>query len=347
MKHPLSVVMIAAVAVATAFPTSSEATRYVAHGTLVSGPASVRVWVEGGDVFPDYNDVTLWVRPERDCYTSLFLVDTAGYIHVLNTGRVHDDGWLYGGQTYGYHAGDLGLDRLHGRGIAYVFAVGSPVPFDYSYYGAGVRVGGFGYRVIGDPFVGCREFYTSLLPATCRWDYVHVNFTRFYVREWVRYPSYLCAGHVRVGDWCRHCEPVYTTYRYNVAAPYAAMRPVRYKEGGRFAADVRHVVRAAQPRDQRRYEPIMAPASPKTPVVVKDTRRIKAQENVRVVSTSRNYARSARVEKSGPTPAMAMNEKTGRSEPALVASKGRSQKHTILAPNAREKGAGKKTRQAE
>jgi hypothetical protein len=292
-------------------------------------------------VFPDYNDVALYVRPDRDCYTSLFLVDTAGYIHVLHTG--HDDGWLHGGRTYGYAARDLGLDRLHGRGIAYVFAVGSPVPFDYSSYGAGVRVGAFGYRVIGDPFVGCREFYTSLLPATCRWDYVQVNFTRFYVREWVRYPSYLCAGHVRVGDWCRHCEPVYATYRCNVAAPHAVMRPVvRYKNGARYTADTHHVVRARTSVD-RRYEPIMeAPARATTTGLAKDTRRIKSQENVRVVSTSRNYARGGRVEKAGATTVVAKgNAKTGRAEPQLVASMGRNQKDTKLAATTREKGAGK------
>lgn len=221
-----------AAVVATAIPTDSGATRYVAHGTLVSGPASVRVWVEGGDVFDGYDELTLRVRPERDCYTSLFLVDTAGFIHVLNVNDGYDDGWLYGGRTYGYRACDLGLDRLDGRGIAYVFAVGSPVPFDYSYYGAGVFAGGFGFRVAGDPFVACREFYMSMLPAGCRWDFVGVGYTRFYVREWVRYPSYLCAGgHVRVGDACRHCEPVYTAYRCNVASPYEALRPVvRHKD---------------------------------------------------------------------------------------------------------------------
>ena len=115
-----------------------------------------------------------------------------------------------------------------------------------------------------------------MLPATCRWDYVSVGYTRFYVREWVRYPSYLCAGgHVRVGDSCQRCEPVYATYRCNVAAPYEAMRPrVRYKENVRYAADVRHVVRSAD-----RYEPIR-----------EQNVRVKTRETVRVVSTSREIA---------------------------------------------------------
>lgn len=349
--------MAGAITAAVAIPTASEATRYVAHGTMVSGPASVRVWVDGGDVFPDYSRVTLWVRPERDCYTSLFLVDTAGFIHVLNVGDGYDDGWLYGGRTYGYRACDLGLDRFDGRGIAYVFAVGSPAPFDYSYYGASVYAGNFGFRIVGDPFVGSREFYMSLLPATCRWDYVGVSYTRFYVREWVRYPSYLCAGgHVRVGDACRYCEPVYASYRCNVAAPYEAIRPVvRYKD----QASYNHVVRAEQ--RSARYEPItQEPARSKSPVVSNGTQRVKNREsagvapstarvkNARVVSTSREIARSAGLDKSRSVSApVVAHDARSRNDSKQIAYKASSKKSSSLAPQAREKGAAKKVRQAE
>ncbi len=115
-----------------------------------------------------------------------------------------------------------------------MFAVGSPVPFDYSSYGAGVFVGGFGFRMYGDPFVACRDFYVSLLPGACRWDYVGVCYARFYVRDWVRYPSYLCYGgpglHVRVGDGCRPCDDVYVSYRESCARPGDVFQPVpRFK----------------------------------------------------------------------------------------------------------------------
>jgi hypothetical protein len=332
--------VLTAVALSAVTPATSDATRYVAHGRIVSGPAAVRVWVRGADVFPDYRGVTLWVRPERDCYTSLFLVDTAGFIHVLNAGNRHDNGWLYGGRTYAYHASDLGIDRLGGRGIAYVFAVGSPVPFDYSYYGASVRAGAFGYRIVGDPFTASREFYMSLLPATCRWDQVGVGFTRFYVREWVRYPSYLCAGgHVRVGDSCRHCEPVYASYRGSIAAPYEAIRPVvRYK-------GARQVVRSTV-----HHEPIM-PAKVKMDHVdshesvrATPTRgRVKSREVTRVVSTSRDIARHA-FEKSRPVTVMGREQ---TAQPMPVTSKNRKQKNIVLAQDTREKGATTTVRQAE
>lgn len=342
--------MAAAVSATLTLPAKSEATRYVAHAT-VSGPVAVRVWVEGGDVFPDYNHVTFWLRADRDCYTSLFLVDTAGFIHVLNAGDRYDNGWLYGGQNYGYRACDLGLDRLDGRGIAYVFAVGSPVPFDYSYYGDGVCVNGFGFRVAGDPFVACREFYTSLLPATCRWDYVGVGFTRFYVREWVRYPSYLCTGgpafHVRFGDECRDCADVYATYRCNVAAPYQAMRPsVRFK--AQYAGTT-HVVRSDDRNSREVYAPIARDrARSWAPVTAKETRRIKTLESVRVVSTSREIARAPRFEPShrADAPVVARGGSRGQGQD-MVAYKGRVVARERSAQSSREKGAQEKARQAE
>jgi hypothetical protein len=227
-----------------------------AEARHADGRVDIRVWIEGGDVFPGYDDVVVWVRADRDCYSTLFLVDTAGYIHVLYPNDPLQDAWLAGGRAYCHRAGDLGLDRLDGRGIAYLFAVGSPVPFDYSPYGEGVFVGGFGFRVAGDPFVACRRFYVSLLPVACRWDYVGVCFTRFYVREWVRYPSYLCFGgsgfHVRIGEACRVCAPAYASYRCSVATPYEVIRPVpRYKETYSDGGGIRRTSEFSSPRMRR------------------------------------------------------------------------------------------------
>lgn len=335
--------MGAAVATAIALPANALATRFVAHAT-VSGPVAVRVWVEGGDMFPDYSHVTLWLRADRDCYSSLFLVDTAGYIHVLNA----SDGWLYGGRTYSFRGCDLGLDRLDGRGIAYVFAVGSPMPFDYSSYGDGVCSDGFGYRVVGDPFVACREFYMSALPATCRWDYVGVGFTRFYVREWVRYPSYLCAGgpfHVRVGDNCRDCANVYASYRGNAAAPYQAMRPaVRYKSD---RTTIYHVAR----HDDRSntYAPVARGwAHNRSTVMVKDTRRVKTYDATRVVSTSREVARAPKVQPQRANQPRVITHKDARGDGArMVTYKGHGESRGQSVAGSRENGKHKKVREAE
>ncbi|HEX5132068.1 MAG TPA: hypothetical protein VFX92_06235 [Candidatus Krumholzibacteria bacterium] len=304
MKRSTLNLWIGAAAIALAATAGTIATAQ-AHDNdfAVSGRAGVRVWVDGGDVFSSYRDVSIYLRSDNDCYATLLLVDTAGYVHVLYPSSPYDRAWLHGGRTYRYAACDLGLDRLDGVGIAHLFAVGSPVPFDYSCYGASVFVGGFGYRIYGDPYVACHDFYLSLLPASCRWDYVGVGFARFYVHEWVRYPSYLCrAGvgvHVRIGDHCRECNAVYASYRSNAASPYEVLRPVKFKQtypdrGG--VASVGRVeavpVRTARESTGVKAAKQRATVSRATGAAIKtrEPRPLATTERVRVVSTSRQGA---------------------------------------------------------
>lgn len=221
----------------------ANADNFAFSAQVVSSQANVRVWLEGGDVYDNYSDVAIWLRPEHDCYTTLFMVDTDGYMHVLYPSSPYDDTWLYGGRSYGFNGYELGLDRFDGAGIAYVFAVGSPVPFDYSSYGASVFVGNFGFRIYGDPFIACRDFYMTLLPVSCRWDYVGVSYARFYVHHWARYPSYLCHGgpvvHVSWNDGCHQCNTIYASYRSSCARPWDVIRPAKFKSydhGERFTS---------------------------------------------------------------------------------------------------------------
>jgi len=237
-----NVVAIAMAAVASSASVAS-ADGFAPSAQVVSSQANVRVWLEGGDVYDNYSDVAIWLRPENDCYTTLFMVDTDGYMHVLYPSSPYDETLLYGGRSYCYRGYELGLDRFDGAGIAYVFAVGSPVPFDYSYYGASVFVGNFGFRIYGDPFIACRDFYMTLLPASCRWDYVGVSYTRFYVHHWARYPSYLCHGgpvvHVSWNDGCHQCNTIYTSYRSSCERPWDVIRPAKFKSydhGERFTS---------------------------------------------------------------------------------------------------------------
>jgi hypothetical protein len=341
----------------------------------VSGQANVSVWVEGGDVFADYADVAIWLRPERDCYTTLFMVDTDGYVHVLYPNSPYDATWLYGGRSYCYRASDLGLDRLDGAGIAYVFAVGSPVPFDYSYYGVGVFAGGFGFRVYGDPFVACRNFYLTLLPGACRWDYVGVSYARFYVRHWERYPSYLCyAGpgvHVRVGDGCRTCDDVYVSYRASCASPHDVFQPVpRFKgeydrDGYQARAEVRssHVERVRptsyktsykQTRQVREAPSHEYRAKQFTKSTARSGERVvaanKPQWNrstgqARVVSTSSARERAS-VDKADVSAMKKSSHAVRPSRSNEVRDRGVETKKSAQGQAAREKGTKKKIRQA-
>jgi len=390
--------VLAALAIAAVLGNTQAANAKHGSQVVVTGHAGVNVWIDGGDVFQDYDDVTIWLRAERDCYTSLFLVDTDGYLHVLTPNAWVADGWVRGGRAYCFRAGDLGLDRLYGRGIAYVFAVGSPVAFDYAPYGAGIYVGGFGFRIYGDPFVACRDFYMTLLPASCRWDYVGVASARFYVREWQRYPSYLCYGdpgfHVRVNDACGVCSHVYTSYRQHCASPVEAFRPApRYKQtyasykqtydarrgqtGRLQAVGADQARRGAVARAERdvtkRSSEARVVSRPAGQSVQKASKSTGRNKQVRVVSTSRTResehsraiapspARAERPERAAEVRGQAMT-KQARSEKSVVAERqagksmtkqARPEKSVVAQRgagkgNARaEKGAGKKSRQAE
>jgi hypothetical protein len=204
----------------------------------VTGGADIHVWLDQPwDIYPSYGEVVVSVQARRGCYATVFVVDTFGYVHVIHPFSPYESAWISGGVTYRFSGRELGLDRFGGRGIVHVFAVGSPYPFDYSPYGEWVFAGRFGYRIYGDPYVACRQFYATLLPAAYRWDRVGIASARFYVRDWVRYPVYLChhrhhgAAHVRVSVRCHECYPVYDTYRVHVNDPQVVLRQTpRYKD---------------------------------------------------------------------------------------------------------------------
>jgi len=243
-KHISIGTVIMAAALAIVLGASSPASSTV----VVNAAADVHVWLDNTrDVYPSYDDVVISIRAANDCYATVFVVDTEGFVHIVHPLSPRANAWLYGGRTYRYTAREVGLCGLGGRGVAHVFAITSPYPFDYSHYDAEVFAGGFGYRIYGDPFVACREIYVSLLPASCRWDFVGVGFARFYIREWSRYPHYLCGGHgvhVHVGDYCPRCAYVYDAYRVHFADPLVVIHPrVRFNGEPRRYAEVRRSTR--------------------------------------------------------------------------------------------------------
>ncbi|MCK4774179.1 MAG: hypothetical protein KAT30_05315 [Candidatus Krumholzibacteria bacterium] len=205
---------------------------------VVTGASDISVWIENDrGIYPSFDDVVISVQAARSCYATVFVIDTFGFVHVIHPFSPYESAWIRGGATYRFSGRDFGLRALGGRGIAHVFAIASPYPFDYSPYGEAIFVGQFGYRVHGDPYLACRQLYVSLMPRAFQWNYVGVGFARFYVREWVRYPTYLCQGYhdgtvyVRVGDGCRHCSRVYDRYRHHVHDPYLALRSAQDHRG--------------------------------------------------------------------------------------------------------------------
>ncbi len=226
----------------------------------------IRVWVdETWDVYPSYDDVVISVRAARGCYATVFLVDTEGFVHVIYPVSPVENTWIEAGVTYRYLGSDLGLGAFAGRGIAFVFAVGSPYEPSYAAYGDGIFVGRYGYRVFGDPFVASRVLYVSLLPSWSRWDLVGIGFARFYVGEWARYPRYLCHGHhgsavhVGAGNYCRSCYRVYDEYLWHANDPYRVIKPTSpYKTALAERTQIKRSLQAYKKQAPDRSRPLVA-----------------------------------------------------------------------------------------
>jgi hypothetical protein len=241
----LAVILTGSLLLATA---SSAGIRVGLRSYDTTHSADVRVWMDGDrtgddyynddqyydddyDVYPSVHDVRLHIRASRDCYATVFAIDTDGYIHVLHPLSPYDDAYLIGGRTYSFLFSDLGFAGLaFDRGIAFVYAVTSPYPFRYTRYGRAVFGASFGFRIYGDPFIAAKQFYLSLMPGWCDRGLIGISYSRFYVREYVRYPSYLCAGwHDHYGSrrLCRGDCSAYRHYRVHSSDPYRVIHPKR------------------------------------------------------------------------------------------------------------------------
>lgn len=323
-----SIIIVALVIAAVPGQTQAGPSRVV-----VSRDANtyVHVWTDNTwDVYPSYDDVVISVRAARDCYATIFVVDTDGYVHVVRPYSRYDDAWVEAGVTYRYPGYEIGLGALGGRGIAYIFAVGSPYPFDYSYYGDAIFVGRFGFRIFGDPFVACRQFYVSLLPARCNWNHIGVGFARFYVREWVRYPRYLCLGHhrgsvhVRAGNYCRHCSHVYDRYRAHANDPYQVIKPrshTRYKTASAEQTGIKRV-----------------PQKYKSKV---NARSVRKTHNKMTRQVKTNRAKIVSSKRTSRTKVVKGNTKTGRKVVAKTQRSTTSKRAKGISKNKSSKSSGK------
>jgi len=249
-----------------------------------SEPVDVRVWMDRGygqddwnaddswdyyDVYPSVDDVVLYVRTARSCYATVYVIDTEGFIHVVYPFSPYDEAYLVGGRVHRVHLRDYGFRRGYfGRGVAFAFAVTSPVPFGYAGYGTAIFGPQVGFQVYGDPFVAARLFYLSILPRGCDAAFAAVSYARFYVTEYVRYPSYLCPGwheHHGVRTYCGGDCGAHRDYRMHAKDPFRVLRPagaadgetVRYTKIERTGAKEFGDVRVRSPKTEAaRPEPV-------------------------------------------------------------------------------------------
>ncbi len=191
----------------------------------------IRVWLEDEyDIYPSEDNLVFYMRAARDCYATVYVVDTDGFIHVIHPFSPYDNAFIRGGVVYRFapYGSDIFFSSRP-RGIAYVFAVASPDPFVYADFGIGIFGGTSVFRVYGDPFIACRQFNVSILPRWVMLDRVSVSFSYFYIREWARFPRYLCHHHgangCGIGSGCGDFDFAYHSYRTHHNDPYRVLRP--------------------------------------------------------------------------------------------------------------------------
>jgi len=272
--------------------------------TYATKPADIRVWMEaddvyhggshyegaGYDVYPSVEEVVLNVRVSRSTYAAVYVVDTAGFIHVVYPLSPYDNTYLRAGRVYRFYLSDFDISGDFDRGVAYAFAVSSPVGFSFQSYGWGIFAGNLGFQVYGDPYIAARRFYMNILPSSCNLEVVGVSHARFYLREYVRYPSYLCVGwHDYAGArrYCRAGCEVYKHYSVHAKDPYRALRPVgeprRMNNGAkivrtgnqtRFKADDVRIQSESKPFAYETPRPVRTPVtrSVHNPAVVKSSK---------------------------------------------------------------------------
>ncbi len=278
-----------------------------------SEPVDVRVWMDRGygqddwdaedtfdyyDVYPSADDVVLYVHAARNCYATVYVIDTEGFIHVVYPFSPFDNAYLRGGRVHRLYLKDYGFHRgCFGRGVAFAFAVTSPVPFGYADYGMTIFGPHVGFQVYGDPFVAARLFYLSILPRGCDPAFAVVSYSRFYVNEYVRYPSYLCPGwheYHGVRSYCGGECGAHRDYRIHAKDPFRVLRPassvatetVRYTKIERTGAKDFADVRVRAPRtDAGRSAPVTVS---KPNAAERRTARLGGGSSDRVVRSTRD-----------------------------------------------------------
>jgi hypothetical protein len=198
-----------------------ERETYIEREPYDHSPLVIDVWTDRGEgaVFYPGQRIRVYFRASRDCYVTIYNVDTQGYVHLLYPAGSFDEHFIMGGVTYRAPSRRAPYDLVVGGppGIEYVEAVASAEPFhsrppwyldpeygewegspwalygsdyedyaeDYDYY---VERG----IVRGDPFLAIQSINRRIIPTDYPSSYYATAYTSFYVDRRVSYPRYLC-----------------------------------------------------------------------------------------------------------------------------------------------------------
>ncbi|UCF78195.1 MAG: DUF4384 domain-containing protein [Candidatus Eiseniibacteriota bacterium] len=187
-------------------------------------PLVIDVWTNRGEgaIYYPGERIRVYFRASRDCYVTLYNIDTQGYVHLLYPARPFESHFVMGGVTYRIPSRrdpyDLIVGGLHG--VEYIEAVASVEPFhsripwyldpeygdwqdwdedpwslfgdDYEYYAEDYDYFVDRGMVRGDPFLGIQRINSRMIPDDYPSWYYATAYTSFYVGRRVSYPRYVC-----------------------------------------------------------------------------------------------------------------------------------------------------------
>ncbi|MFH0778244.1 MAG: DUF4384 domain-containing protein [Candidatus Eisenbacteria bacterium] len=186
-------------------------------------PLVIDVWTNKGEgaVYRPGEGIKVYFRASRDCYVTLYNIDSDGYVHLLYPSRPFDSHHVTGGVTYRIpsHQAPFDLVVSGPPGIEYVEAVASVQPFqrgmpwyldpeygewewqenpwylfgdDYEYYADDYDYYADRGMVRGDPFLGIQRINRRIIGPDYPPEHYATAYTSFYVGRRVSYPGYLC-----------------------------------------------------------------------------------------------------------------------------------------------------------
>jgi hypothetical protein len=217
--------------------------------------ARISVWADREQPYKRGDDVRISFRSEASGHVTIMRVDTDGRIHVLFPREPWRRTFVRGGQTLEVaDSRDQASFRIEDApGIGYLFAVTSPLPFEYDEVTRGdywdfrsLEEG----RIRGDPYVALTDLARRITP---RGNFGY-DIAPYYVERRYAYPRFVCNechSYARPNQWdpyAQSCgryrvviydDPAYYPYRYNGGRNVVPARPLR--------PAARYVFRDAEP----------------------------------------------------------------------------------------------------
>ena len=163
----------------------------------------VQLWHENANDDRAYRrgeSIEMSFRTNGDSYVVVYRIDVDGYVEVLWPTSRYDDGFVYGNHSYVLPrpGSPVGLQVGERKGVEYVQAIASEVPFDLRGLAIDFRFDvaeptGYDYVIAGDPFLAVNDVNFAITGLEEDVDYVVTDWAHLYVDSKVDYARYTCA----------------------------------------------------------------------------------------------------------------------------------------------------------